>query len=135
MKSASRMIREVTCIAEKRTAECNATTPVLSSALAISFCTTIAAQVSHVLCIKGESCTADVSPDLCPARCSIETMKRGAIIVNVSRGGLVDTEAATDAIESGQLGGLALDVYEHEGDRRSYGLSAALPVVWHNETL
>ncbi|EIE23378.1 hypothetical protein COCSUDRAFT_28806 [Coccomyxa subellipsoidea C-169] len=46
---------------------------------------------------------------------SIATMKRGAIIVNVSRGGLVDTDAATDALESGQLGGLALDVYEHEG--------------------
>ena len=43
-------------------------------------------------------------------------MKRGAIIVNVSRGGLVDTDAATDALESGQLGGLALDVYEHEGE-------------------
>ena len=44
-------------------------------------------------------------------------MKAGAIIVNVSRGGLVDTEAAMDALESGQLGGLALDVYEHEGAR------------------
>ena len=43
-------------------------------------------------------------------------MKRGAIIVNVSRGGLVDTDAATEALESGQLGGLALDVYEHEGE-------------------
>ena len=42
-------------------------------------------------------------------------MKPGAIIVNVSRGGLVDTVAAMDALESGQLGGLALDVYEHEG--------------------
>lgn len=47
--------------------------------------------------------------------CSIARMKPGAIIVNVSRGGLVDTEAAMDALESGQLGGLALDVYEHEG--------------------
>lgn len=42
-------------------------------------------------------------------------MKKGAIVVNVSRGGLIDTEAAVDAIESGQLGGLAIDVYEHEG--------------------
>ena len=48
--------------------------------------------------------------------CSIETMKQGAVIVNVSRGGLVDTDAAMDALESGQLGGLALDVYEHEGN-------------------
>ena len=42
-------------------------------------------------------------------------MKPGAIIVNVARGGLVDTMAACDALESGQLGGLALDVYEYEG--------------------
>ena len=38
--------------------------------------------------------------------------------MNVSRGGLVDTDAATDALEAGQLGGLALDVYEHEGVER-----------------
>lgn len=42
-------------------------------------------------------------------------MKHGAIIVNVSRGGLVDVDAAMDALETGQLGGLALDVYEQEG--------------------
>ena len=42
-------------------------------------------------------------------------MRPGAIIVNVSRGGLVDVDAAMDALESGQLGGLAMDVYEQEG--------------------
>ena len=42
-------------------------------------------------------------------------MKHGAILVNVSRGGLVDIDAAMDALETGQLGGLALDVYEQEG--------------------
>lgn len=42
-------------------------------------------------------------------------MKPGAIIVNVSRGGLIDTDAACNALESGQLGGMACDVYEHEG--------------------
>ena len=47
--------------------------------------------------------------------CSIQSMKHGAIIVNVSRGGLVDVDAAMDALETGQLGGLALDVYEQEG--------------------
>lgn len=42
--------------------------------------------------------------------------KRGLLLINTSRGGLVDTEAAIDALKSGQLGGLALDVYEQEAD-------------------
>ena len=52
-----------------------------------------------------------------PLSCSIESMQPGAIIVNVSRGGLVDVDAAMDALESGQLGGLAMDVYEQEGEQ------------------
>lgn len=36
-------------------------------------------------------------------------------MVNTSRGGLIDTKATIDALKSGQLGGLALDVYEQEG--------------------
>lgn len=40
--------------------------------------------------------------------------KRGALLINTSRGGLVDTEAAIEALKSGQLGGLAIDVYEQE---------------------
>ena len=42
--------------------------------------------------------------------------KRGALLINTSRGGLIDTEAAIEALKSGQLGGLALDVYEQEAD-------------------
>ena len=58
-------------------------------------------------------------------------MKRGAIIVNVSRGGLVDTDAATDALETGQLGGLALDVYEHEGvERKREVFFFYFPLPW-----
>ena len=41
-------------------------------------------------------------------------MKRGALLINTSRGGLVDTEAAIEALKSGQLGGVAIDVYEQE---------------------
>lgn len=43
-------------------------------------------------------------------------MKKGAMLANTSRGGLIDTRAAIDALKSGRLGGLALDVYEAEGE-------------------
>lgn len=47
-------------------------------------------------------------------RKSLELMKPGAILINVSRGGLIDTAALIEALKSGHLGGVALDVYEEE---------------------
>lgn len=45
---------------------------------------------------------------------TLARVKRGALLVNASRGGLVDTEAAIEALKSKQLGGLAIYVYEQE---------------------
>ncbi len=45
---------------------------------------------------------------------SIARMKPGAVLVNTSRGKLVDTTAVIESLKRGQLGGVALDVYEEE---------------------
>jgi len=46
---------------------------------------------------------------------TIPLMKKGVMLVNTSRGGLIDTAAVISALKSKQIGGLALDVYEGEG--------------------
>ena len=44
----------------------------------------------------------------------IEQMKHGAFIINTGRGSLLDTKALVPALESGRVGGAALDVLEGE---------------------
>jgi D-lactate dehydrogenase len=46
---------------------------------------------------------------------TIAKMKRGVLLVNTSRGGLVHTKDVIQALKTGQIGGVALDVYEDEG--------------------
>jgi D-lactate dehydrogenase len=41
-------------------------------------------------------------------------MKHGVMIVNTSRGGLIDTEALIQAVQSGKVAAVGLDVYEEE---------------------
>lgn len=45
---------------------------------------------------------------------TIELMKPGVVLINVSRGALIDTTALIEALKRGKLGGVALDVYEEE---------------------
>lgn len=43
-------------------------------------------------------------------------MKRGTMLINTSRGAVIDTQAVIGALKQGQLGALGIDVYEEEAD-------------------
>ena len=47
---------------------------------------------------------------------AIEKMKKGVVLVNTSRGGLIDAEALLDGIKARKIGAACLDVYEEEAD-------------------
>jgi len=47
---------------------------------------------------------------------TLKFFKQGAMLINTSRGGLVHTADAIEALKSGQLGSMGLDVYEQEAD-------------------
>jgi D-3-phosphoglycerate dehydrogenase / 2-oxoglutarate reductase len=72
-------------------------------------------------------------------RREIALLPDGAYVVNVSRGGLVDTEALLAALESGRLGGVALDVLEVEPPSRDLAAPVAPRLIvtphagWYSE--
>ncbi len=47
---------------------------------------------------------------------TMRTMKKGVVIVNTSRGALIDTEDLIEGIKTKKIGGACLDVYEEEAD-------------------
>lgn len=47
---------------------------------------------------------------------AIEKMKKGVVVINTSRGALIDTEALLDGIRDRKIGAACLDVYEEESD-------------------
>lgn len=47
---------------------------------------------------------------------TLKSLKHGAMLVNTSRGGLIDTKAVINALKKQQIGSLAIDVYEEEAD-------------------
>jgi len=59
----------------------------------------------------------------------IDKLPHGAVVINTARGGLLDYAALPDALRSGRLGGLALDVYDVEPPPADWPLHAAPNVV------
>lgn len=57
---------------------------------------------------------------------TLARMKPGVMLINTSRGGLIDTQAVIAGLKSGQVGYLGLDVYEEEGDLFFQDLSGAI---------
>jgi D-lactate dehydrogenase len=47
---------------------------------------------------------------------ALQQMKAGVMLINTSRGALIDTPSVTEALKSGKIGYLGLDVYEEEAD-------------------
>jgi len=47
---------------------------------------------------------------------AIARMKQGVMLINTSRGALVDTQAVVAALKTGHIGSLGIDVYEEESD-------------------
>ena len=47
---------------------------------------------------------------------AVSMMKPGVMLVNTSRGALIDTRAVVDGLKSGRIGALGIDVYEEEAD-------------------
>ena len=48
--------------------------------------------------------------------CAIEKCKKGVVIINTSRGALVDAESLLEGIKTRKVGAACLDVYEEESD-------------------
>ena len=57
---------------------------------------------------------------------ALAQMKPGVMLINTSRGGLLDTRAVIDALKSGKLGHVGLDVYEEEGEMFFEDLSSTI---------
>ena len=49
-------------------------------------------------------------------RDTVAAMKKGVVVINTSRGALIDSEALLEGIKERKIGGACLDVYEEESD-------------------
>ena len=108
-------------------------------------CTVIAYDLVEVMSMKAKGVTycsldnllqdADIISIHCPLTpltkhllnsLAFGKMKKGAMLINTSRGGVINTVDAIEALKTGQLGYLGIDVYEGEKDLFFKGLSESV---------
>ena len=68
-------------------------------------------ELSHIVCVH---VPLDATTHHLIDAAALRRMRKGAFLVNASRGPVVDEDALIAALESGHLGGAALDVFEQE---------------------
>jgi (S)-sulfolactate dehydrogenase len=82
-------------------------------------------QESHVVSLHVP--LTDATRNMIDAR-SIASMRRGALLINAARGGVVDEAALCESLRSGHLGGAALDVFVREPvDAAAGAMFAGIP--------
>jgi (S)-sulfolactate dehydrogenase len=86
--------------------------------------------VAHKVSLDELLATSDVVTIHCPLNpetrgmigaVQLARMKKGAILINSARGGIVDEPACAAALRSGHLGGAAIDVFDYEPIRAEAG--------------
>lgn len=63
---------------------------------------------------------------------TLHRAKRGVVLVNTSRGGLIDTKALIHALKSGHVGAVGMDVYENEEE---YFFKDTSGMIMHDDVL
>lgn len=95
-------------------------------------CEAMGVRYEPLKAMLGESDIVSLHCPLTPAtrhlidRAALASMRPGAMLINTSRGAVIDTKALIDGLKSGHVGSVGLDVYEEEGDLFFRDLSEAV---------